>query len=112
MTGQNDTGGRNSVMEGASRALCKSPVANGRSATLDLVVGLGCLEIFIGKLNKENAIASDGGYDNFDDTMEDAAKNLKFDDDDSPDKFLKLGKEVNAELNKESRPISRLRKVF
>jgi hypothetical protein len=39
-------------------------------------------------------------------------KNLKFDDDDSPDKFLKLGKEVNAGLNKESRPISRLRKVF
>ena len=39
-------------------------------------------------------------------------KNLKFDDDDSPDKFLKLGEEVNAELNKESRPISRLRKVF
>ena len=97
MTDQNDTGKRNSVMEAVSKALCKSLVANGRSATLDLVVGLGCLEIFIGKLNKENAMTSDGGYDNFDDYMESAAKNLKFDDD---------------ELNKESRPISRLRKVF
>jgi len=77
-----------------------------------LLLGLGCLEIFIGKLNKENAITSDGEYGNFDDYMEDAAKNLKCDDDDSPDKFLKLGKEVNGELNKESRPISRLRKVF
>ena len=113
MTDQNDTGGRNSVMEGVSKALCKSLVANGRSATLDLVVGLGCLEIFIGKLNKENAITSDGGYDNFDDTMEDAAKNLKFDDDDWPEKFFfKFGREVNDGLNKATRPNSCLRKVF
>ena len=76
----------------AFRFLTPEPigVSSGRrqAPALDLVVGLGCLEIFIGKLNKENAITSDGGYDNFDDTMEDAAKNLKFDDDDCPEKFF------------------------